>query len=631
MAEETKAPAAPAAEVVVVSEAAAAPSVEPTKEPTKECVPAVEETAEKEKATEEVVAVAETEETEKPKEEEEGKIEQSDSFKEESTIVADLEDPEKKALDELKQLIQQALNKHEFTSPPPKPEEKKPEAEEEKPEEKKPEEEEKPEEKKPEEEEKPVEEEKKAACEETHVESTTKEPESTPEPVKEVKKEEEKSVAAPEPPVEKKAEPVVEVVAKVVEAVSAKVVEAVSAAVVVDDDGAKTVEAIEETIVAVQSTKEPESSTPSDPAAESSCAVVEETVVETVVIEEEEVPPPPPEEVSIYGIPLLADERSDVILQKFLRARDFKVKEAFTMIKNVVRWRKEFGIEELLEEDLGNDFEKVVFMDGVDKEGHPVCYNVFGEFSNKDLQKTFTAEKFLRWRIQFLEKSIRKLDFTPGGISTLVQVNDLKNSPGPFQKELRVATNQAVTLLQDNYPEFVAKQIFVNVPWWYLAFNRMISPFLTLRTKSKFVFAGPSKSADTLFKYVAPEQVPVQFGGLNKEGEHEFSTADSVTEITIKPASKQTVEFPVSETCTLVWELRVVGWEVSYGAEFVPDAEDGYTVIVSKTRKLTPTDEPVLCTSFKIGEPGKVVLTIDNPTSKKKKLLYRSKTKSSSD
>lgn len=42
--------------------------------------------------------------------------------------------------------------------------------------------------------------------------------------------------------------------------------------------------------------------------------------------------------------------------------------------------------------------------------------------------------------------------------------------------------------------------MFINVPWWYLAFHTMISPFMTQRTKSKFVFAGPSKSAETLFK-----------------------------------------------------------------------------------------------------------------------------------
>lgn len=75
----------------------------------------------------------------------------------------------------------------------------------------------------------------------------------------------------------------------------------------------------------------------------------------------------------------------------------------------------------------------------------------------------------------------------------------------------------------------------------------------------------------------------------------------------------------------------MVGWDVCYGAEFVPNAEDGHTVIVQKSRKISPADEPVVCTSFKIGEPGKVVLNFDNTSSKKKKLLYRSKTKPSSD
>lgn len=44
-------------------------------------------------------------------------------------------------------------------------------------------------------------------------------------------------------------------------------------------------------------------------------------------------------------------------------------------------------------------------------------------------------------------------------------------------------------------------KVFINVPWWYLAFYTMISPFMTQRTKSKFVFAGPSKTAETLYKW----------------------------------------------------------------------------------------------------------------------------------
>ncbi|EOY17353.1 Sec14p-like phosphatidylinositol transfer family protein isoform 9, partial [Theobroma cacao] len=340
-----------------------------------------------------------------------------------------------------------------------------------------------------------------------------------------------------------------------------------------------------------------------------------------------------PKEVSIWGIPLLKDDRSDVILLKFLRARDFKVKDAFVMIKNTIRWRKEFGIDELLDEDLGDDMEKVVFMHGQDREGHRVCYNVYGEFQNKDLyQKAFSDEekrmKFLRWRIQFLEKSIRKLDFSPDGINTIFQVSDLKNSPGPGKRELRLATKQALQLLQDNYPEFVAKQVFINVPWWYLVFYTMISPFMTQRTKSKFVFAGPAKSAETLFKYIAPEQVPIQYGGLSVDYcdcNPEFGDADPATEITVKPGTKQTVEITIYEKCDLVWEIRVVGWEVSYGAEFMPNAKDSYTVIIQKPTKMSPKDEPVVSQCFKVGELGKVLLTVDNPTSKKKKLVYRFK------
>lgn len=402
----------------------------------------------------------------------------------------------------------------------------------------------------------------------------------------------------------------------------------------VNEDGTKTVEAIEDTVVV---TSEEQQKTPEESSAAGSAplaATAEQEVKTTTEATKEAASLLPPEEVSIWGVPLFKDERTDTILWKFLRARDFKVNDAFNMIKSTIKWRKEFKIDELLEEDLGDDLEKAVFMHGFSKEGHPVCYNVYGAFQNKELyQKTFSDEekrqKFLKWRIQFLEKSIRKLDFYPGGISTIVQVNDLKNSPGPGKWELRQATKQALQLLQDNYPEFVAKQVFINVPWWYVAVNKMISPFLTQRTKSKFVVAGPSKSAETLFSYIAPEQVPVQYGGFSKEGE--FGTKDGATQIIVKPTCKETVEFAVTEACHLTWEVRVLGWEVSYGAEFVPNAKDAYTVIIQKMRKVGPNEETIISNSFKTSEPGKVVFTIDNSSSKKKRLLYRLKTKSSFD
>lgn len=172
-------------------------------------------------------------------------------------------------------------------------------------------------------------------------------------------------------------------------------------------------------------------------------------------------------DITLWGVPLLPSkcaEGNDVILLKFLRAREFKVNEAFEMLKKTLEWRKEFKTDSILEEELGQDISSVAYMNGVDREGHPICYNIYGVLENQELyQKTFGTEEkrnqFLRWRIQLMEKGIQKLDFKPGGVTSLLQINDLSNSPGPSKKEIRIATKQAVGLLQDNYPEFVARNV----------------------------------------------------------------------------------------------------------------------------------------------------------------------------
>ncbi|XP_010471233.1 PREDICTED: patellin-1-like [Camelina sativa] len=484
----------------------------------------------------------------------------------EKVIVLTAEEVQKKALEEFKELVREALNKREFTAPPTP-------VKEEKPEENKPEEETKTEEK----------------TEEKKEETST-----------EVKVEEEKPVVPAAVPAETKTE----------EKATTETTEKASGA---DEDGTKTVEAIEESIVSVS------------PPESAAAPVVEETVAAVTEAE-----PVEPEEVSIWGVPLLQDERSDVILTKFLRARDFKVKEALTMLKNTVQWRKENKIDELVElggEEEASEFEKMVFAHGVDKEGHAVIYSSYGEFQNKELfSDKEKLNKFLNWRIQLQEKCVRAIDFSnPEAKSSFVFVSDFRNAPGLGKRALWQFIRRAVKQFEDNYPEFAARELFINVPWWYIPYYKTFGSIITSpRTRSKMVLAGPSKSADTIFKYIAPEQVPVKYGGLSKEVP--ATTVETVTEAIVKPAGNYTIELPASEACTLSWELRVLGADVSYGAQFEPTIEGSYAVIVSKTRKIGSTDEPVITDSFKMGEPGKIVITIDNQTSKKKKVLYRFKT-----
>ncbi|KAB8098997.1 hypothetical protein EE612_028794 [Oryza sativa] len=236
-----------------------------------------------------------------------------------------------------------------------------------------------------------------------------------------------------------------------------------------------------------------------------------------------------PDPISIWGVPLnpappqggegapapaaTADERADVVLLKFLRARDFRVRDAHAMLLRCAAWRAEFRADAVLDEDLGfKDLEGVVaYMHGWDREGHPVT--------------------------------------------------DLKDMP---KRELRAASNQILSLFQDNYPEMVARKVFINVPWYFSVLFSMISPFLTERTKSKFVIAREGNVAETLFKFIRPELVPVQYGGLSRAGDLENGPPKPASEFTIKGGEKVFLEIDGIEVLHFLlliiifphWELR---------------------------------------------------------------------------
>ncbi|CAL4892932.1 unnamed protein product [Urochloa decumbens] len=356
-----------------------------------------------------------------------------------------------------------------------------------------------------------------------------------------------------------------------------------------------------------------------------------------------------PDPISIWGVPLnpspaaataadgtttttppaAADERADVVLLKFLRARDFRVRDAHAMVLRCAAWRGEFGADAVLDEDLGfKDLEGVVaYMHGWDREGHPVCYNAYGVFKDRGMYERVFGDgdrlaRFLRWRVQVMERGVRALSLRPGGVNAIIQVTDLKDMP---KRELRAASNQILSLFQDNYPEMVARKVFINVPWYFSVLFSMISPFLTERTKSKFVIAREGNVAETLYKFIRPELVPVQYGGLSRAGDLENGPPKPASEFTIKGGEKVFLEIDGIEAgATITWDLVVGGWDLEYGAEYVPAAEESYTLCVEKTRMVPATAEEPVHNAFTAREAGKMVLSIDNSGSRKRKVAaYR--------
>ncbi|CAA6654690.1 unnamed protein product [Spirodela intermedia] len=333
--------------------------------------------------------------------------------------------------------------------------------------------------------------------------------------------------------------------------------------------------------------------------------------------------------LSLWGVPLLGgDEKADVILLKFLRARDFGATQAHAMLLRCAAWRRDFSADGLLEEELGfKELEGVVaYMHGCDRAGHPVCYNAYGVFKDRELYDRVFGDddrlkRFLRWRVQVMERGLSLLQFKPGGVNSIIQVTDLKDMP---KRELRVASNQILSLFQDNYPEMVARKVFINVPWYFSVLYSMFSPFLTQRTKSKFVIAKEGNVAETLYRFIRPELVPVQYGGLSRPSDLQDAPPKPASEFSIKGGEKVNLEIDgIEGGATITWDLVVGGWEVDYTAEFAPADAGSYSIAIAKTKRFAAGEEPIHH-SYTAKEAGKMVLSIDNTCSRRRKVAaYR--------
>lgn len=65
------------------------------------------------------------------------------------------------------------------------------------------------------------------------------------------------------------------------------------------------------------------------------------------------------------------------------------------------------------------------------------------------------------------------------------------------------------------------------------------------------------------------------------------------------------------------------GWELEYSAEFVPNSDDSYTIAVEKPRRIA-ADEEAVHDSYAAREAGKMVLSVDNTASRRRKVAaYR--------
>ncbi|XP_059298084.1 patellin-4-like isoform X2 [Lycium ferocissimum] len=262
--------------------------------------------------------------------------------------------------------------------------------------------------------------------------------------------------------------------------------------------------------------------------------------------------------ISLWGVPLLPikgneNTNTDIVLMNFLKAKDYGVYDSFKMLRKTLRWRREFRVNEIVDEKFSPELENLWYTDnGKDKEGRILCYNVFRNIKNKELEEEIWGRhnhhhECLRWRVHIIEKAIQQLEFKQGAVNSVLMITDLGNSPGNSWREVRWINRKMMSLVHDLYPGLIYKNILINVPIWFSTVHALNLRMITQRSKNTFIFVKPSKVTETLLKYISPENLLAEYGGLKKEKDVEFSTDDKVLEISIKPCSVGFIKMPVKE------------------------------------------------------------------------------------
>ncbi|CAH1762231.1 14652_t:CDS:2 [Entrophospora sp. SA101] len=222
-----------------------------------------------------------------------------------------------------------------------------------------------------------------------------------------------------------------------------------------------------------------------------------------------------PDDYKLWGITLSAtstDQRLDVILYKFLKARCFNLDEAKEMLTNSLKWRKSFKTDTILDEKFPEDpFSRIGIIHKTDKLNRPVTYNFYGGLDN---QQVFgDLDRFLRWRIQLMEKGIQRLDFIT--VDQMLQVHDYDQVSLSSYRTAKVASKTVTEIMQNHYPEFLAVKFFINVPWWGDMMFKFISYFLSEETKKKFIVTS-SDVKNNLLLYITEENIPSKYGGKSE-------------------------------------------------------------------------------------------------------------------
>mmetsp|Transcript_12214 Transcript_12214/g.23169 ORF Transcript_12214/g.23169 Transcript_12214/m.23169 type:complete len:414 (-) Transcript_12214:1697-2938(-) len=197
-------------------------------------------------------------------------------------------------------------------------------------------------------------------------------------------------------------------------------------------------------------------------------------------------------------------ELDDNTLYRFLKSRNFVLRKAEEILKEVLEWRERVRPDLITAQDVVTEMRRgFIFRYGNDRQDRPIILFRACRYLPKEMQ----LEDVERYLLYLLESTLREL---PPHVDAYSMIFDVKDAA---YRNFSLSHNKyLLTLFQNYYPERLARAFIINSSWAIKIFWKSVKPFLHQDSIDKVSFLE-THELHILKDFIEPSQLLQEYGG----------------------------------------------------------------------------------------------------------------------